>query len=404
MLNPRLAKLPGNMFVELRALLADLTPPAGLAPIDMGIGEPQGAPPPILAAAVAAHADAWGRYPPPLGLDDLRAASAEWLSRRYDLPTGMVQPARHVLAVAGTKEALFLVATIAVGPATADRRPAVLMPDPAYFVYINAAVLSGAEPVMLECPRDNNFLPDLDRLDPALLNRTALFYLCSPSNPQGAIASPDYLARLITLAQAHDFVLVLDETYAEIYDREPPAGGLQVARDLAARQGISTDQAMRNVLVSHSLSKRSSAAGLRAGFVAGDPDLIAAFGRVRAGVAPVIPGPLAHAAAALWRDDTHAEANRRAYRARFDAAERHLSNRAGFYRPAGGFFLWLQVDDGKAMAQRLWAEAAIRAMPGAFLSDDRADGSNPGTHYLRLAIVHAPDVVEQAAQRIAPLL
>ncbi|MEQ9350288.1 MAG: aminotransferase class I/II-fold pyridoxal phosphate-dependent enzyme, partial [Alphaproteobacteria bacterium] len=281
---------------------------------------------------------------------------------------------------------------------------AVLMPDPAYFVYVNAAILSGAETVMLDCPRDNNFLPDLDTLAQALLDRTALFYLCSPSNPQGSIASPDYLARLITLAQAHDFVLVLDETYAEIYDRTAPAGGLQVARDLAARQGTTTDQAMRNVLVSHSLSKRSSAAGLRAGFVAGDPDLIAAFARVRASTAPVIPVPLAHAAAALWRDDAHAEANRNAYRARFDAAERHLSNRAGFYRPPGGFFLWLQVDDGKATARRLWREAAIRAMPGAFLSDNRPDGSNPGTGYLRLAIVHSPAVVEEAARRIAPLL
>ncbi|MEQ9349442.1 MAG: aminotransferase class I/II-fold pyridoxal phosphate-dependent enzyme, partial [Alphaproteobacteria bacterium] len=119
MLNPRLAELPGNMFVELRALLADVSPPAGLAPIDMGIGEPQGAPPAILTETIAAHPDAWGRYPPPLGLDDLRTASAEWLTRRYDLPTGMVQPQRHVLAVAGTKEALYLVATIAVGPAKA---------------------------------------------------------------------------------------------------------------------------------------------------------------------------------------------------------------------------------------------------------------------------------------------
>jgi N-succinyldiaminopimelate aminotransferase len=404
MLNPRLADLPGNMFAELRALLADLTPPAGLAPIDMGIGEPQDAPPPILIETVAAHPDSWGRYPPPLGLDDLRAASAEWLTRRYALPSGMIDPARHLLAVAGTKEALFLVATIAVGPDKAGQRPAVLMPDPAYFVYVNAAVLSGAEPVKLDCRRESGFLPDLDRLDPALLDRTALFYLCSPSNPQGSIASPTYLARLIALAQTHDFVLVLDETYAEIYDRDPPPGGLEVVRDTAARQAVTTDSAMRNVLVSHSLSKRSSAAGLRVGFVAGDPDLIAAFGRVRASTAPVIPVPLAHAAAALWRDDVHARANRDAYRARFDAAERHLSNRAGFYRPPGGFFLWLEVDDGKTVARRLWSKAAIRAMPGAFLSDNRVDGSNPADHYLRVAIVHSPAMVEEAARRMAPLL
>ena len=108
-------------------------------------------------------------------------------------------------------------------------------------------------------------------------------------------------------------------------------------------------------MVFHSLSKRSSAAGLRSGFVAGDPDVLARLLRLRAYASPVQPLPLLAAATALWQDEAHVEANRALYRAKFDLAQRRLGNRFGFYRPAGGFFLWLDVGDGEAACRRALA-------------------------------------------------
>ena len=121
-------------------------------------------------------------------------------------------------------------------------------------------------------------------------------------------------------------------------------------------------------VVFHSLSKRSSAAGLRSGFVAGDADLLARLLRLRAYASPVQPLPLLAAATALWQDEAHVEDNRARYRAKFDTAQRRLGNRFGFYRPAGGFFLWLDVGDGEAACRRLWREGGIRVLPGGYLS------------------------------------
>jgi N-succinyldiaminopimelate aminotransferase len=159
-----------------------------------------------------------------------------------------------------------------------------------------------------------------------------------------------------------------------------------------------------NVLVFHSLSKRSGAAGLRSGFVAGDPRLIRRQMQLvnYGGVAP--PYPIIAASTALWRDDTHVEAIRAHYRANFDAAERILKGRFGFYRPDGGFFLWLEVGDGEAAARRLWAEAGVKVLPGGYMSRPDASGRNPGAPYIRAALVHETPVVAAALERMAAVL
>ena len=277
--------------------------------------------------------------------------------------------------------------------AKAGARPAILLPNPLYNVYLGAAVMAGAEPVLLTASAETGYLPDLDRLSPALLARTVAFYLCSPSNPQGAAASLDYLCRALELARRHDFLLIADECYAELYTREPPPGALQAAMRLG--------QSLDHLVVCHSLSKRSSAAGLRSGFVAGDPAVMAGFARLRSYAAAVQPLPVAAAAAALWRDEAHVEANRALYRKKFDLAEERLGGRFGFYRPDGGFFLWLTVADGEAVARRLWTEAAIKVLPGAYLGRPDARGDNPGDGAIRVAMVHDLETTDAALRRIA---
>ena len=392
MVNDRIARIGDYPFDRLRALLDPLTPRAGDAPLSLALGEPQHAPPELLSRIVSENADLWGRYPPMLGTPEFRAAVADWLGRRYGLPPGMVDPERHVLPVSGTREGLFMAAFVTVPEQRGGRRPAVLMPNPFYQVYVGAAALAGAEPVYVPATRDTGFLPDFASLAPDLLRRTAMAYYCSPANPQGTVADMDTLKRLIELAREYDFVLVADECYSEIYDHVPPTGMFEACAALGG--------GLDNVLMFQSLSKRSSAPGLRSGFAAGDASLIAVFKRVRDyGGAPP-PLPLLAAATALWQDEAHVEANRALYRQKFDLAEERLGGRFGFYRPPGGFYLWLDVGDGEAAAASLWRDAALRVIPGAYLARTDADGTNPGAAYIRAAMVHDLDTTADALERL----
>jgi len=241
-------------------------------------------------------------------------------------------------------------------------------------------VFAGAEPVLLPVSAATGYLPALERLEPALLERTAAFYLCSPANPQGRAADHAYLQRALDLARNYSFLLIVDECYSELYTDAPPPGALEVA--------LAEDGRLDNLLVCNSLSKRSSAAGLRSGFVAGDAGVIAGFTRLRSYASAVQPLPVLAAATALWQDEDHVIANRRLYREKFDLAEEQLAGRLGYYRPDGGFFLWLEVGDGEAAARRLWAEAALKVLPGGYLGRPDPAGDNPGQRAIRVALVH----------------
>jgi N-succinyldiaminopimelate aminotransferase len=393
--NPRLARLADNPFARLTGLLAGIEPRLNEPPIVMSVGEPQHETPALAARIIAEHAQLWHRYPPYFGTPEYRSACAQWLTRRFGLPPGMITPERHVLALSGTKEGLFQLGLLAVPESKAGKPPAVLLPNPYYLVYAGAGPAHGADAVALDATAATGFLPDLDAIPEEALARAALFYLCTPANPQGTVADLAYLRKAIKLARDWDFVLAVDECYCEIYDRAPPAGALEACASLGGD--------LRNLLVFHSLSKRSSAAGLRCGFVAGDPDLIERFQQLRSYGGAQVPLPLQHAATALWNDEAHVEPNRARYRRKFDIAEAALGRRFGFYRPPGGFFLWLDVGDGAAAARRLWREAALRVLPGAFTAAGEGEG-NPGRRYIRVALVHDDATVETGLRRLAQVL
>lgn len=396
LVDDRLYRLGDYPFTRLADLLSGIAPRTDEEPVVMSLGEPQHAPPPLIDEALRADALLWGKYPPVAGTPRFRAAAAGWLQRRYRLPDGLVDVERGILPLSGTREGLFLTALLSVPECKNGHTPAVLIPNPFYAAYEGAAVMAGAEPVFLPTNRATGFLPDLDALPADLLDRTALFYLCSPSNPQGAAADAGYLARVTALARRHGFVLAVDECYAEIYFGEPPAGVLEVA---AAQGGD-----LSNLLVFHSLSKRSNAAGLRSGFVAGDPELVANFTRLRSYSCAGMPLPIQSVSAALWNDDAHARENRALYKDKLDAAAAALRGRFGFTRPDGGFFLWLEVGDGEDAARRLWLDGAVKVLPGAYLTRNGPDGRNEGAPFIRVALVHDARTVERACARIARIL
>lgn len=392
MLNSRFDELRDYPFQRLRALLDVVAPPAGLAPINLTIGEPQHAYPDFVGEVLRANRHLYGKYPPQAGTPELRQAIAAWLTRRYRLKPGAIEPDRHVIPLNGTREGLFMIALAAVPESKGGGRPVALMPNPFYQVYAGAALAAGAEPVFLPALPERGFLPDLDAVPRATLERTALLYLCSPANPQGNVASLDYLRKAIVLARQYDFILVCDECYAEIYDAAPPPGGLEAAGD-----------DFSNVVAFHSLSKRSSVPGLRSGFCAGDPKLMAAFAKLRTYGGAPLPLPICAASVALWQDEAHVEANRALYRQKFDAAQRIIGNRFGFYRPAGGFYLWLDMGDGEAAARKLWTEAGVRALPGKYLTKETGEAAADaaGVPYLRFAMVESVAATTTAMERIA---
>ena len=394
-LNARMDAVGDYPFDRLRALLGDVAPPADVTPIPLSLGEPQHAPPAFLAETVAREAAGWSKYPPMKGNEAARAAIAAWLTRRYGLPGGMVEPESMVIPVSGTREALFMIALAAVPETKNGHKPVVLMPNPFYQVYLGAAVMAGAEPVFVPAGRDNGFLPDFAALPEETLARTAMAYFCSPANPQGAIASMETMKSLVELARAHDFLLVSDECYSELYYGAPPTG--------AAEACAALDGTLRNVAIMNSLSKRSSAPGLRSGFVAGDPELVRRFARLRDyGGAPP-PLPLLAAATALWSDEDHVAANRALYAAKYEAAADVLDGRFGYYTPDGGFYLWLDVGNGEDAALRLWRDAGVRVIPGEYLARE-ADGYHPGAGYIRLALVHDTDTTREALTRLRDVL
>jgi len=398
----RFETLPDGPFPRLNALIEGIQP--GKAPIVMSLGEPQHPFPDFVMETIAAHAKEFGKYPPISGTPDFRASVAAWLGRRYGLgpdvigPKKPLDPELQILPVNGTREALFNIAFVATPLSKKGQRPAILMPNPFYQCYAAAALAAGAEPVYVAANRENGFMPDFASLPEELLARTSMIYFCSPANPQGAVASLDQLKDLIGLARRHGILLAIDECYAEIYDREKPAGALQAAIELSGT--------LDNVVVFHSLSKRSSLPGLRSGFIAGDRDFLVRFRNFRNIAAPQVPMPIMAASAAAWNDEAHVEENRARYRAKIDAAERILGNRFGFYRPAGGFFLWLDVGDGEAATRELWAKGGVKVLPGKYLSrEDSIDGGgNPGAAYIRVALVESQTATEEALARMAEIL
>ncbi len=382
-------------FTRISRLLEGIEP-GHAKPIVMTAGDPTETPPGFVIDKMREAEATLGSYPKIRGSDELRTAIADWIGRRYSMP-GQIDPMREIHPLNGSREGLFFAALPAVGRKKIDGRPVILMPNPFYQVYLGATYGTGAEAVFLNATEDTGHLPDLDALekDEATLTRTAAFYLCSPANPQGSMANAAYIGRALALARKYDFMLFFDECYSEIYNGEAPTGGLEVA--------VKTPEKFKNIIVFNSLSKRSNLPGLRSGLAAGDGDFLETFAEIRNLTAPQMPGPTQHASAAVWAEEQHAVRIRLAYRAKFDVCDSILGGRYGYKKPAGGFFLWLNMKHlggGTNATVTLWKDAGVKVTPGSFLAQDDPNGFNPGKDYIRVALVHDVATIREALTRL----
>lgn len=390
-MNPRLDRLHPYPFERLRALLAGVSPPSH-RPIRLSIGEPQHETPALIRTALVDHLPGLSTYPATAGLDALRDTMAGWFTRRFKL--SHLDAATQVLPVSGTREALFAFAQAIVD--TSRPNPLVVCPNPFYQIYEGAALLAGAEPAFLNQTARNDFDLDLESLTDDEWRRTQLLYVCSPGNPTGHVLGLDGWRTLFDYADRYGFVIASDECYSEIYPDEahPPLGALEAAHALGR-------DSFHNLVVFTSLSKRSNAPGLRSGGVAGDARLLERFLLYRTYHGCAMSLPVQHASIAAWGDEAHVGDNRARYRDKFAAVTPLFEPVLDVRDPDASFYLWAGVPrgDDEAFARELFARMHVTVLPGRYLARD-AHGENPGSGYVRIALVPGIEDCVEAARRI----
>lgn len=393
-MNHLLQRLQPYPFERLRALKGAVTPPAELPHIALSIGEPKHAAPLFVRDALTEALDDLEVYPTTAGVPELRHVIARWLEQRFELP--IVDGLRQVLPVCGTREAIFSFIQAAFDRSQADARPYIMTPNPFYQIYEGATLLAGGQTYLLNCEASNGFNPDFTSISDDVWQQTQILFLCSPGNPTGAVIPLDTLTWLLEKAEQHDFIIASDECYSEIYftENERPTGLLEACR-------VRGDHEFKRAVVFHSLSKRSNLPGLRSGFIAGDAELLAPYLNYRTYHGAALPLQVQKASIAAWQDETHVEHNRSAYREKFRRVLAILDSKLDVQMPDAGFYLWARTPIADTdFAQQLYAQQNVTVLPGSYLGRE-AQGVNPGSHYIRMALVATlPECIE-AAERIA---
>ncbi|WP_417817191.1 aminotransferase class I/II-fold pyridoxal phosphate-dependent enzyme [Tritonibacter scottomollicae] len=378
----RFAHLPPYAFPRLRALLDHHAPGGDV--VQLTIGEPKHAFPSWVTDVIMENAAGFNSYPQNEGTDALRGAMADWAAQRYGVT---LDPATRLMALNGTREGLYNAAMALCPEEKNGQRPVVLIPNPFYQVYMIAAISVAAEPMFVPATDETGHLPDYASLPEEVLNRTAVAYICSPANPQGAVASRAYWEQLIRLAEKYDFKIFADECYSEIYRDSAPVGALTVADELGADP--------ERIVLFNSLSKRSNLPGLRSGLLAGGPETLVQVKKLRAYSGAPMPSPLQAAAAKVWADEAHVVENRALYQEKYRVADEVFAGLNGYMSPEAGFFLWLPVEDAEAATLKLWQETGVRVLPGSFLAQGEG-AENPGHGYIRVALVASAEQTRAA--------
>ena len=393
-MNKELKKLQTYPFQKLTALLGRTSTTSKDRAIALTIGEPKHSPPDFVLEFFQDSSKlsaALGSYPATRGLKSLRDSVAKFLVKRYDLRTP-IDSERQILPVNGTREALFAIAQCVLSNKSTGL---VLMPNPFYQIYEGAGILAGSNPYFLNCFEDTNFQPNFEEVDASTWTKCELLYICTPGNPSGAAISLETMKHLIQLSDEHNFVIVSDECYSEIYHTEssPPPGILQACDKL--NRG-----SYKNCLVFNSLSKRSNLPGLRSGFVAGDAKLIENFLLYRTYHGSAMPLHHQFVSALAWGDEDHVVKNRSLYREKVSEVIKILETVLSVPRPECGFFLWPKTPGSDTQFSiNLYEQTNTKVLPGSFLSRDTFAG-NPGKNRVRLALVQPLEECIEAARRI----
>ena len=361
-------------FEKLNQLLENVTPNSDYVPLSLTIGEPQFATPQFILDALNDNASLLNKYPKTAGEAVLRDGMLTYLQKRFDLTLDNSQ----IIPTFGTREVLFNFPQFLLHDVD---EPVMVFPNPFYQIYEGAAKVCRAEVIYLNLNASNNFQPIVDE---TALAKADFVILNSPNNPTSSVMQMDDLKIWVELALKHDFVLMNDECYADLYLDQPLPSLLNASIEVG-------NESFKNVLVINSISKRSSAPGLRSGFIAGDAKILKEYMVYRTYVGCASPLPLQHAAAVAWADQQHVEVFREKYRKNFEVAKEVL----GVDAPEATFYIWLKVDDEIAFTTRLYKEYNLKVIPGSFLGRE-----GEGKGYVRLALVYEAELTREALERI----
>ena len=389
MQNPDFSLFNDNMFQKTRSLIENISPVAGMSEINMSIGEPQQDPPAFISKMLSQNKCDWSSYPKVKGNKKFYDDVKYYLNSRFNKIGDWLNPLdNYLLPVPGTREPLHMLGYCVRGT---KPEPIALITNPFYHAWRAAGLMSGSNIHLMDACSENGYLPDLSKIDEVILSRTTVMYLCSPTNPHGVIVSEEYLLKALKLSRSYDFLLVVDECYIDIWRDNAPKSILEIAHKYTENG----QKKLANLAVLNSLSKRSNAAGLRAGFLCADPDVILSYSKIAANGLALVPTPLLNVSAEIYRDTVHNKRVREHYNRAFKIAEKYLKCSI----PDAGFFLWLPVGDDIKCAKLLWEHMAIKVIPGSYMAVAN-NGINPASGYIRIAMVHRLDIIEEAMKRL----
>lgn len=370
-------------FEKLNNLLKNIIPNENYTPSVLTIGEPQFETPDFIQRALCDNTDLLKKYPKTSGEESLINSQIEFVSKRFHTTLN----AEQIIPTFGTREVLFNFPQFLLFN---KQNPVMAYTNPFYQIYEGAAIASKAEVIHLNLDESNNFKPVIDEEE---LSRCDLVILNFPNNPTSSTLSLEELSEWVYLALKHDFVLLNDECYSEIYTNTPPPSLLEAA----IHAGNAT---FKNILVINSISKRSSAPGLRSGFIAGDTEILKEYMKYRTYIGCASPLPLQAAAAEAWSDEEHVEITREIYKQNFKLAKEIL----GVEIPDATFYIWLKVPNPLEFTKKLYKEYNVKVLPGEYLARDDKNGANPGKDFVRIALVESAEKTKEALMRIKECL
>ena len=369
-------------FEKLNALLQDIEPSKVFAPASLTIGEPQFETPDFIQKKLCESSALLKKYPKTTGEAVLKEAMRGFVSRRFDISLTN----EEIIPVFGTREVLFNFPQFLLFE---KPRPVMAFTNPFYQIYEGAAIASRAKVYYINLTKENNFKPVIDK---EKLRECDLVILNFPNNPTASTLTLEELKEWAMLSLELNFVLLNDECYSELYTDTPPPSLLEAAKAIG-------NDGFKNTLVVNSISKRSSAPGLRSGFIAGDKTILKNYMRYRTYVGCASPLPLQYAAASAWEEEHHVEATRAVYKNNFAIAQEVLGTDA----PKATFYIWLEVQNALEFTKKLYENFNLKVLPGEFLSRENG-GVNPGKDFIRIALVENEDRTKEVLQRVKKAL
>ncbi|MEA1919243.1 MAG: succinyldiaminopimelate transaminase [Campylobacterota bacterium] len=369
-------------FEKLSTLLENIRPNEALEPLILTIGEPQFETPEFIQNALKESTPLLQKYPKTTGESYLRDAMLSFMFKRF----GVALDNTQIIPTFGTREVLFNFPQFFLFDKEA---PTMAFTNPFYQIYEGAAIASRAHTIYINLNESNGFKSDIHENELAACDLVIINF---PNNPTASTMTLDELGAWVTLALKYDFVLMNDECYSEIYTDTPPPSLLEASLHV-------NNTSFENLLVINSISKRSSAPGLRSGFIAGDAKILKAYMKYRTYVGAASPLPLQVAAAAAWSDEDHVSASREIYKKNFEIAKEILDIEI----PEATFYVWLHVKSALEFTCKLYEKFNVKVLPGEFLGRDDA-GVNPGKDYIRIALVESEEKTRDALLRIKECL